>query len=49
MKVSLRYKAIHRGKIAMETDNKTITRAIYIELEAENFNQNFKKFISIYR
>ena len=48
MKVGLYYKAIYRGKIAVDVDNKTITRAIHVELEGENFNINFKKFVSTY-
>ena len=33
----------------MEIDNKTIIRAIHVKLEAKNFNQIFKIFLSIYR
>ena len=42
IKVGLHYKAIYRGKIDINADDKTITRAIHVELEAENFNINFK-------
>ena len=49
MKVGLRYKAIYRGKITVEIDDKIITRAIYVELEVKNFNRDFKKIVLIYR
>ena len=48
IKVELYYKAIYRGKMAVEKDDKTIIRAIYIELETDNFNKNFKNlYLSI--
>ena len=48
MKVGLRFKAIYRGKVAVDVEDKIITRVIHVELEAENFNRNFKKFVAIY-
>ena len=48
MKVNLSYKAIYRGKIALDKDDKTIIRVIHMELETDNFNRNLKKFVSIY-
>ena len=47
MKVGLWYKSIYQGKIVAEVENKLIVRAIHMELEAENFNRNFKKIVSI--
>ena len=44
LKVGLHYKAIYRGKISMEKEDKTITRVIHVELEIESFNKNFKYF-----
>jgi len=48
MKVDLRYKAIYKGKIALDKDNKIIIRVIHMELKTDNFNRNLKKFVSIY-
>ena len=44
--VGLRFKAIHRGRVTVERDDKTLVRAIYVELECTNFNHNFKKFLA---
>lgn len=47
MKVGLQFKAACRDKIAVDAEDKSVIRAIHVELEAENFNTNFKKCVSI--
>ena len=32
----------HRGKARVERDDKSIVRAMLVELESKNFNQNLK-------
>ena len=49
MRIGLRYKIIHRGKIGVEQEGqKSQVRAIHVELDLVSFSYNFRRLLLIY-